>query len=147
MGAPRTIWRRNIGLDDHADDDRLYMHLVHSLFTSKSSLYSSNIMGLAVTIAAYIITGDKLFFLAIAATILFGGWRVKTVHDFAAKWKAAATRPAYEKFDQAFFLSSLPFSLTIGLVSWWLIYVSAGGRGPCAGRRLRPRLCDGLRRA
>ncbi|MGO8739408.1 hypothetical protein [Rhodoblastus sp.] len=62
MGAPRTIWRRIIGLDDHADDDRLYMHLVHSLFTSKSSLYSSNIMGLAVTIAAYIITRDKLFF-------------------------------------------------------------------------------------
>ncbi len=129
MGAPRTIWRRAIGLDDHADDDRLYMHLVHSLFTSKTSLYSSNVMGLAVTIAAYVITGDKLFFWAIAATILFGGWRIKTVHDFALKWKAAATRHAYEKFDQAFFLSSLPFSLTIGLVSWRLIYFPPAAEG------------------
>ena len=121
MGGPRTIWRRTIGLDDHVNDDRLYMHLVHSLFTSKSSLYSSNILGLAVSIAAYLITGDVLFIAAIAATIVLGGWRVKTVHDFAAQRNATATRRAYEKFDQAFFLSSLPFGLTIGLVSWWLI--------------------------
>jgi diguanylate cyclase (GGDEF)-like protein len=129
MGAPRTVWRRIIGLDDHADDDRLYGHLVHSLFTSKSSLYSSNIMGLAVTVAAYVITGDKIFFLAIAATVLFGMWRFKTVNEFSAKRKAAATRRDYEKFDQAFFLSSLAFGLTIGLVSCRLIFFPPWAEG------------------
>ncbi len=121
MAAPRPIWRQIIGLDDHLDDDRLYMHLVDSLFASRNSLYSANVMGLAVTIAAYIITGDKLFFVAVAAVIAFGVWRMRTIDNFAARPKTAESREDYEKFDRSFFLSSLPFSLTIGLLSWRLI--------------------------
>lgn len=121
MWRPMTIWRKVVGLSDHADDDSLYAHLVRSLFTSKSSLLSANLLGMAVTISAYAITRDNLFLAATLLVTVIGAERTRIVFEVGQKEMELLTRRDYEQLDQRFFLSSLPFSVIIGLVAWRLI--------------------------
>ncbi|MGO8738241.1 putative bifunctional diguanylate cyclase/phosphodiesterase [Rhodoblastus sp.] len=121
MSTLRSLWRKGIGLNDHLDDDGLYIHLVNSLFTSRSSLFSANAMGMAVALSAYSIISDKLFLAAFIVITTAGAARTKIIFDFIRRNKAGLKREDYERFDQAFFLGSLPFSITIGLMSWRLV--------------------------
>ncbi|HUO54465.1 MAG TPA: EAL domain-containing protein [Rhodoblastus sp.] len=121
MNALKSLWRHALGLDDHPDDDGLYLHLVNSLFTSRTSLFSANALGLAATLSAYAITWDVFFLYALVVIVLTGVARTRIIASYLSTSKADLTRQDYERFDQDFFIMSLPFSIAIGVVSWRLV--------------------------
>ncbi|WP_298422062.1 EAL domain-containing protein [Rhodoblastus sp.] len=121
MGALNSLWRKTIGLDDHPGDDGLYIHLVNSLFTSKSSLFSAHALGAVTALSAYAITRDMFFVYAFIFLFAAAILRTKTILGYVSINKADLTRKDYERFDRNFFLMSLPFSFVIGLVSWRLM--------------------------
>lgn len=124
MGSDLSLpnsFKLAIGSTDAPQDDGLYQHLVASLFTSNSSLSSSNVMGVLVTASAYVLTKDILFVLLFFLIIASGFIRTLLYRSYVQQKKSPMTRKSFEFYDEAFFVSSTIFSAIIGMTCYRLI--------------------------
>jgi diguanylate cyclase (GGDEF)-like protein len=130
-----SVWRIALDLKDAALDDGLYQHLVASLFRSKSSLNSANLMGVLVTACAYGLTKERIFLLLLSLILVAGTARALLYRSYARHKEALTTRQSFEYYDEMFFVYSSCFSVIIGMTCYQLIQfpLSMGTHAIAAG--------------
>ncbi len=120
LSLPSSV-KAAIGSKDAPWDDGFYQHLVASLFTSKSSLSSSNIVGVLVTASAYVLTKDPAFLLLLSLIVTSGVARTLLHRSYLKQTKSLMVRKSFEFYDEAFFVFSTTFSAIIGVTCYRLI--------------------------
>ena len=137
MNTKNLRWRisRRAQVWRHAlKDDELYNHLVGSLFTSRSSLNSANVLGVAVAVAGYTLTSDYRFLLLAAITLVTGIVRSAVFYGFKRRKNDLRTRADGAYYERRFFVASALFTAAFGMSCYLLIqYPAATGTHAIAG--------------